>query len=252
MQKLKCFFLFCSFLIIFAIPDHVYAQDHKPPVFFYVPHQDDELLTMGHAIAHHVNNGYEVHVVLLTDGASSNAIHNVNRELAKYYLQPLTRQEFSYARNLEFVRALSKLGVERKHMHLSYMEDGGTSVDEIKRLVLQYVSRYPEAKHYAMSYTDDHIDHRNSGLALLELFEEGVIERPKFYIQNVERPLYAGENEPDVDLYYPVLKEAAKPYLDWYPLWRLYSIGNISVKGHFDVFFNNPTSKYHWPESYKR
>lgn len=252
MKKLKIIIPLCFFFFLIAFSNDAYAESVKPVVFFYVPHQDDELLTMGHAIAHYVNSDYEVHVVLLTDGSSSNAIHNVNRELEKYYIQSLSRKEFSYARNLEFVRALSTLGVERENMYLSYLKDGATDVKSIKELVLQYVSRYPDAEHFAMSYTDDHVDHRNSGQALLELYNQGVIKRPKLYIQNVERSLYKGENEPNVDHYYPILKEASKPYLDWYPLWRMYSIGKISVKGHFDVFLDNPTSKYHWPEDYSR
>lgn len=243
------FLMFSQFIFINLIPNQISANElvNRPVAVFYSPHQDDELLTMGHAITHYVQRGYEVHVVLLTDGSNSSSIHLVNNEIKTKYLQPLSKQEFSYARNLEFVRSLKVLGVERENIHFAYFEDGKTTVDEIQNLILQYHSRFPEAEHMAFSYHDDHIDHKNSGIALQNLYKGGIIKEPKLYIQNVERPFYNGTYEPDIEQYQSIIESAIYAYSDWNPLRRMYSIGIISVKGHFDTLKEDPRSKYHRP-----
>ena len=244
----KLLYIIPIFLLFISLPftNEASADEEKPVAIFYSPHQDDELLTMGHAIKHYIHSGYEVHVVLLTDGSGSGSIHAVNRELQKKYIQPLTKKEFSATRNLEFIRSLDILGVERKNIHFSYLEDGRTTVSDIEQIVLQYVARYPDAKHLTLTYKDDHNDHKNAGQALKNLTNLGIIEKSKFYIQNVERNDFTGEYEPDVDKYMAILKEAAIPYTKWDPLYRMYSIGNISVKGHFDTFLYDPRSKFHF------
>ena len=229
-----------------SFTDETHADSQKPVAVFYAPHQDDELLTMGHAITHYVKLGYEVHVVLLTDGSGSGSIHAVNREIEKKHLQPLNKKEFSAARNLEFVRSLAILGVERENIHFSNLEDGKTTVQDIEQIVLQYVARFPEAQHLTLTYKDDHNDHKNAGQALKNLNQLGMIEEPKFYIQNVERADFDGEFEPDVDKYRPIIEAASLPYTKWDPLYRMYSIGYISVGGHFDTLLSNPASKYHF------
>jgi LmbE family N-acetylglucosaminyl deacetylase len=227
----------------------VYAEEtvKKPIAVFYSPHQDDELLTMGHAITRYVQEGYEVHVVLLTDGSKSSAIHSVNREMIKHYLQPLTTKDFSYARNLEFVRSLKSLGVKRENIHMAYLKDGETTVNKIEEVMLKFQTRYPEAKHMAFSYYDDHIDHKNSGIALLSLYNNGLIQEPKFYIQNRERHLWDGVFEPYFSSYDLPIQNAMIPYLAWNPLRKMYSIGAISVYGDFELLKRDPRSKYHGP-----
>jgi len=132
---------------------------------FYAPHQDDEILTMGHAITKSVQDGFDVHVVLLTDGSSSSSIHKVNEELEKNMLASLTREEFSFARNLEFVRSLSAMGVSRENIHMEYFTDGKTTKDEIINSMLQYITRFPEGEHHAFTYNNAHIDHKKIGRA---------------------------------------------------------------------------------------
>jgi hypothetical protein len=47
------------------------------PAFFILPHQDDEMFMAG-AIREHVLAGREVHVVIVTDGAATNARNKIN------------------------------------------------------------------------------------------------------------------------------------------------------------------------------
>jgi LmbE family N-acetylglucosaminyl deacetylase len=241
--------LICLLPFLFWADSYAFAEipDEKPVAIFYSPHQDDEVLTMGHAITRYVQEGYEVHVVLLTDGSASASIHSVNKKMSENYLKPLSTQEFSYARNLEFVRSLTTLGVKRQNIHLSRLKDGHTVLSEVEEIVLKYKTRYPDAMHMAFSYHDDHIDHRNSGLALESLYENGIIQTPKFYIQNREHSQLDGEYEPFQPIYGQYVQEATTPYLDWNPLRRMYSIGAISVPYDFKLLEREPRSKYHGP-----
>jgi LmbE family N-acetylglucosaminyl deacetylase len=251
MKRVMKIFLLLAFsaVLVFSNPNfYAEATVNQPIAVFYSPHQDDELLTMGHAIAMHVQLGYEVHVVLLTDGSKSGAIHKVNKEMTKHLLRPLTTKEFSYARNLEFVRSLTSLGVKRENIHMAYLQDGGTTVNDIEEVILKFQTRFPNAKHMAFSYYDDHIDHRNSGLALRALYNNGLIQDPKFYIQNNERHLRNGLYEPYLNEYYSSIQKAMIPYLEWSPLRRMYSIGAISVPGDFELLKRDPRSKYHGPK----
>ncbi|BCB05775.1 PIG-L deacetylase family protein [Bacillus sp. KH172YL63] len=234
------FFFHCNLI-------NVSAEEpiNKPVAIFYSPHQDDELLTMGHAITLYVHNGYEVHVVLLTDGSATNAIHSVNKEVVKHYLSPMSTKEFSDARNLEFIRSLSALGVERKNMHFSRLKDGKTTVNQVEETVLKYKTRFPEAIHMALSYHDDHNDHRNSGLALNNLFKNGLLKEPKFYIQNNERNIVKGVYETYSSILDQPIVNATIPYKEWNPLRRMYSIGIISVPYDFNLLERDPRSKYH-------
>lgn len=248
MKHLVNFLFTCAVFLMLVTGGHVASAEEPiqhPVAVFYSPHQDDELLTMGHAITMYVENGYEVHVVLLTDGSSSGSIHAVNREMVKNYLQPLSTENFTYARNLEFVRSLTSLGVDRQNIHMSRLKDGNTTVNQVEEIVLKYKTRYPNAEHMAFSYHDDHIDHHNSGAALQTLYNNGIIDRPKFYIQNREHNIVNGEYEPYLSIYDQRIKDAMVPYLDWNPLRRMYSIGTISVSYDFDLLKRDPRSKYH-------
>lgn len=228
--------------------DEELVSTDKPVAIFYSPHQDDELLTMGHAIAYYVDNGYDVHVVLLTDGANSQSIRAVNRQFQQMNLAPLTTKEFSYARSLEFVRSLKSLGVSRENIHFANYEDGRTTVSQISDVILKYAKRYPNAEHMAFSFKDDHRDHQNSGLALLDLYSAGFIHAAKFYIQNNERHLWQGDYEPNIEQYRPAIIDAAQYYREWDPLRRMYSIGLISVPYDFSLLDMDPRSKYHGPD----
>jgi LmbE family N-acetylglucosaminyl deacetylase len=238
-----------AFYLFFNFQVKAEGPVKKPVAIFYSPHQDDELLSMGHAITMYVQKGYDVHVVLLTDGSGSSSIHSVNEEMSEYYLEPLSTEEFSYARNLEFVRSLTALGVQRNHLHFSRLKDGKTTLNEVEEIVLKYESRFPDALHMAISYHDNHIDHHNSGQALLSLYNSGMIQEPKFYIQNNERELYKEKYgyEQYSSLYDHPIQLAKKPYLDWNPLRRMYSIGALSVPHDFKLLDRDPRSMFHGP-----
>lgn len=229
-----------------------FTKTTKPIAIFYSPHQDDELLTMGVAIKNHVEAGYEVHVVLLTDGSASNVLSTVNNRLTKEHYPTLTRSQFVEARNQEFTRSNIALGVNRGDIHFENLKDGQTTVEQMENVILKYEKMYPEAKHKTMSYIDDHNDHANVGKALLSLFNKGKVKDARFYIQDDEfinkNPKLKNYIAEDFKTnYYPSIKSAANYYMTWKPRAGYYSIGYTSVKASFDRLLNKPVSYYHKP-----
>ncbi|WLR41599.1 PIG-L family deacetylase [Bacillus carboniphilus] len=242
-------FVFSLICISFLCSSPAYANQTKTAVF-YSPHQDDEILSMGHAIKAYLQKGYDVHVVLITDGASSYALNHVNTELNKHQISSLSKEEFSHSRNLEFIRSSVALGVTRNNIHLSYLPDGGTTQDQIEAIMLKYKTRFPNAKHLSFSYYDGHIDHANSGKALQNLYRNGIISEPKYYIKNIEQTAEFGSYEPYDSSYSNSLNTAMSYYRTLDPLMRMYAIGEFSVGSHFNILekainSNQPQSKYH-------
>lgn len=47
-------------------------------VFFYSPHPDDETLSMGLAMLHYIANGFDVHLVSMSDGAAAGVANTLN------------------------------------------------------------------------------------------------------------------------------------------------------------------------------
>ncbi|GAM12019.1 PIG-L family deacetylase [Mesobacillus selenatarsenatis] len=237
-------------LLLCFLPNHAALAEEineSKTVIFYVSHQDDELLTMGSSIVHYVQRGYDVHLVLLTDGASSKAINTVNKRLNEEAFSPLTVNDFSRARFREFVESAKALGIKRRNMHFEYMRDGATNAGEIEKVIRRFKAEFPAAEHTAFSYHDDHIDHRNSGLALLNLYNLGMLSETKFYIQNVERHLWPGEYEDYHSSYDTFIERAILAYSLWDPAYKRYAIGNTSVSYDFKKLLEDPRGKYHYP-----
>lgn len=97
-------------------------------VLYAIPHQDDDVITMGASISAHVRAGHEVHVVLCTDGVNSAARDATD----------LSRPAFTRARDREFTAGVAALGVHPDHIHLSRWsgEDGKLAELRVRQLIL--------------------------------------------------------------------------------------------------------------------
>src|SRR5665647_3106621 len=84
------------------------------PAIFFVPHQDDETLTMGADIAAHYQAGREIIVVQVTDGAKS----GVRAEMCAQQGICLTIPRFVAARNAE------QLGAAQRRARTARIEYG--------------------------------------------------------------------------------------------------------------------------------
>lgn len=119
------FFLFSLLLpaqnseqCIYADPVMVYQSSSdtvrytKRPYLFYAPHQDDEVLGMGGAIATAVKNGHPVFVVLISDGRNKMQL----KIMQDQGLPVKTLEDQIAARNREFLACTRALGVNRVYI----------------------------------------------------------------------------------------------------------------------------------------
>lgn len=205
-------------------------------VVFYVPHQDDEALTMGVAIMNHIRGGHNVHVVLVTDGTGT----IVRKKLG------MDAQSFEKARNKEFAYSLSIMGVKPQNVHYEGITDGTVSVKQMESIIREWEESYPQAKHKGFSYTDPHPDHYNTGKAMQNLSKSGVISDARYFVKQQDNPknvrLIKSRFQEE---YRPTLKAVGAAYKLNNEALGFYGIGYRSVKTSFDSFERQPISRYH-------
>lgn len=179
-----------------------------PRVFLYSPHPDDETLSMGLAALYYIYNGYETHLVSMTNGEAIGVCNTLNgtadgttplpcniagdhpyaHSPAREGYQPLTVQGIGAARILEARSALGMMasipgatGTVVHHVVGLPAEFGhpgaGSSTAPVlpegiaaaKAVIKQFVDDYPNSFHHTMSESDKHHDHAACGYALREL-----------------------------------------------------------------------------------
>lgn len=206
-------------------------------VVFYVPHQDDDTLTMGVGIMNHYYNGHNVHIVMLTDGAASAVRKSTG----------LSTLGFTAARNKEFAHAMGAIGITPDRIAYSNLKDGATTVSQIESVMLEYEAKYPGAKHKTYSYTDSHVDHRNAGQALRNLTKRGKITDARFYVRRgtTAPPGISLATEVFHEKYRPFLMAASASYNIRNEVNGFYGIGHRSVRESFRTFEIQPQSRYH-------
>lgn len=162
-------------------------------VYFFEPHQDDGCLFMAQAAAHHVLAGRTVHVVLMSNGSTSNALGELNgtasdptwwggtHDPAHEGYAPLTQTEFGLARTREWRQSWRHLGVppERQHfgMGLSSSADlpNSVSLSYATDVMSYWVDKdmlddgLPNPGLYTMWWDDPQGDHASCGQALKNL-----------------------------------------------------------------------------------
>src|ERR1041384_80262 len=158
-------------------------------VFFFEPHQDDGALFMGAIAAHHVLAGREVHVVLMSNGSTSNVREKLNGSIhsgpwwggfhtpEREGDEPLSALEFGLARTREWSASWEQLGVpiERQHFGTDLESSWGLP-DVIGTVHAEEVIEYWLERSigdtgenpglYATHWLDSNSDHAHLGQAL--------------------------------------------------------------------------------------
>ena len=231
-------------------------------VLYIVPHQDDELLTFGIDIANSVKEGCDVHVLLCTDGASSNVrLRLGNREFCtqcnEQHVFDLTKADFTATRDQEFSGSCAALGVKPENVHIEdeRIVDGQLTVEAAKPLIAKYVKLLGDDCTVCTMYPNppeiQHIDHRRLGLAALELKKEGVIK----HLVLMEEPYVAviAEHTPDdkptiiyaSDDVAKQIENAVSEYFLWKPAEKRYAVGFHSVPDEMNQLKTEKGLYYH-------
>lgn len=232
------------------------SSNSKKVDIFYSPHPDDEVLSMGMAIAECVKKGDEVHVVLLTHGYDSNAINILNGDVyckwdhrkhnpAKEGYKKFTKQEMGNLRVKEFINSVIDLGVNKDNIHICNYDEDSVSSYEMKLLMLGFEKQYPGAYHQTTSYHDAHPFHRKLGETLLSLYNSKQIENAEFYISPVQWRQVNGTMESFGDVKDKVLK-SLNDYKKWDPSRNEFGIGYHSYPEPFNINENQLSCKFHF------
>lgn len=124
----------------------------KSPTVFFVPHQDDELITMGVAIARCADNGQPV-CVLFTDGRNCDTRSILSDggccpDLNDSHQYKFDAIEYGKLRDVEFVECCKALGVDDDDIIIdpSRIEDGTATVEAVKTMMVEVLRKYPGAR----------------------------------------------------------------------------------------------------------
>lgn len=137
---------------------------------YVCPHQDDEQLTYGAAIVADVKAGYDVTVLLVTDGSGAPA--RTDPVLASRVGSTPNLEAFSNARTREFVESVRRMGATPvTPPYGTLLVDGSSTPTSVRALIEEYYE--PGAVLRGTSQYDYHVDHRAVGDALIALEADG-------------------------------------------------------------------------------
>jgi LmbE family N-acetylglucosaminyl deacetylase len=226
----------------------------EPPVLltrkaaiFYVPHADDEVLSMGAAILEAKRNYSPVVLVLLSKGTGSGAFAKVNDRMQAAGLSPLTLEGFGESRVREFRDSAQCLGIEGQDVYVYDLPDGKIIPEMVRKIILTFEAKHPQAFHQSMSYLDPHPDHAVSGTALRELRKEHAVSSDRYFISpQVWESFPAAQNiKITSDSSFKQYKEALEAYRKWNPKEGRYGIGILSVGHIFELAETQLESHWH-------
>lgn len=227
---------------------------------FISPHPDDECLSMGMGIQNHIWYGYDVYIALLTHGGGSDAINIINGsgycDWHKFYHNPqlenyslLSNEQFQNERINEFKYSSACLGVKPQNILIYDYRDGNVSKDMVKKVIRDFLTRYPGALIKAPSYLDIHHDHSACGYALLELYNSREVMDARFYVSPGQWDNTPGAYEENMNCT-TFLRASIAVYKRWNPGKSMYGIGYHSVQPLFDIVSAGMKSKYHSPNEF--
>ena len=222
----------------------------KGVVLYFVPHQDDEILTLGIDICYTVRHRKDVHVILCTDGSMDGTRQTLNdhkeclmhREKHNF---DLSVADFIKARDDEFVDSCLALGVQRTHIHIlpNRAVDGSLTMEYAKELIEQCLEKYgKDATVCTMHFNSgkyQHKDHRALGQAARRLFLDRKIKKVRFC-----KELYLNLDPDDHTVFHckiagadiqSSLQKSIQAYALWNPDIGRYAVGSHSVGRHFNT-----------------
>jgi len=209
-------------------------------VVFFIPHQDDETLTMAADIRASFVAGGQVVIVLVTDGSASQSrnVMCTNKGVC------LTVPEFVIARNAEQFAAIQHLAPGAQIFYENY-KDGTLTQAQATTVISKYVSLFPNGSYRTMSWLDEHPDHIALGQALRTMTNAGLVPngasqfeqfRGYWDIMPIDGIFVAPDN---------TMAAAYDEYYYWNPPIGRYAIGSQSVPTFFDAARLDSRSKLH-------
>ena len=221
-------------------------------IFYFSPHQDDELLNLGTAMCRDIDAGHEVFCVLCTDGGASGARRLIGNGGSCGWHEgchcfPMDVPAFSAARDLEFTASCLAMGLPPDHIIIpaDRAPDGKLTADHAAELMRKAVSGFPaeniEIKTLAeVTWSQQNPDHTAVARAALRLREESACAAVEEYLETILFPPPEGTAVLATLTPTPAQRQrllnAASNYCLWQPDQGRYAVGNHSVWDEFDEF----------------
>ena len=221
-------------------------------IFYFSPHQDDELLNLGAALCKDIDAGREVFCVLCTDGGASGARrlignggtcewHDGNHD------HLMDTAAFSAARDREFTASCLAMGLQPDHILIpaDRAPDGQLTAEhaaDIMRNAIKGLSheRVTIKTLAEVMWRKQNPDHAAAARAALRLREENACAAVKEYLETILFPpsenTVISETLTPNDIQRERLLSAAAIYGRWEPKNGFYAVGRHSVWDEFEEF----------------
>lgn len=133
----------------------------------FAPHPDDETFSCGGTIAKRISEGYDVSIVIMTDGRYAFL------KMLNIAFDP-TPEELKEIRKEEVKRAAKILGVSEENLIFLDFEDGSlrNNMEEAERKVIEILEMYRPIEVYFPHKSDVHPDHQ----ATCQLLKSAVVK----------------------------------------------------------------------------
>ena len=232
--------------LLSKIFDNSLENNNSKTILYFVPHQDDELLAMGIDIVNSIKSGFNVHVILCVDGSKSSVKSKLNNgDTCTFHngrhIYNLNARDFVFARDREFIESCVCLGVPVSNIHIypKRPSDKELSVKTAKNIICRYLSlfNYANIKVCTIWHKNgekQHIDHKNLGLAVYDLYKFHKIKDVRFFKEpycKSKTKFNEVKAQKDIEV---KINNAIAAYSKWEPQNDRYAIGYHSVKKDFD------------------
>lgn len=219
-------------------------------VTLFVPHADDDVISMGWIASLHSSVGRRLKCVLGSTGATTTAIKPINGDTLNSWwgrmhdpkregYARLTPADIALARDEEFQDSCAQLGALPEEIHLEReLRVDSPDVDDATKILLKHRELDPDSGMYTMHWEDSDQTHRAFGEALLELRNASPSDWSdvRWIVRESQAGTIAGAQQYAVpgDKYASckvMVQKAAQCYESWSPRQGRFAVGYHSV-GH--------------------
>lgn len=211
---------------------------------YFVPHQDDELISMVGGIIRDINAGRRVHVYLMNAGYWT----SVKDTLCAVQKRCLTNEGITASRNAEQITALERLGVPESNMHPLYIKEELWGAPQAARDAIAAVAAKlgTDARLRSMSWLDAHPSHYALGYALRDTCDIDGVTDCLFF----QSPLY--QKRPEALQYRPVVSPRGS--VATAPAWQVTAAADAyredySYMGRHSIGWRSVPEQIRWVET---
>lgn len=215
--------------------------------FYFVPHQDDELISMVGGIVRDINLGRRVHVYVMHTGFWT-GVKQIMCDTEKICL---TDDQLSAARNAEILTSLERLGVPSACVHFLHVSENDPEAGAYARHAVDDVmaTAGPYSHFRTISWLDAHPNHYLLGHALRRTCAAAPAETDCLWFQST---VY--QTRPEALRFNPVGTPRGEVITaaSWQVSWAAAAYReNDPARGRYGIGWRSVSSQIAWIEKYR-